>query len=121
MATDLNMHHPNTLEPANEMHAREILNRTRIWLNCYNVDRSMSSQYGKSPIINNLDYIATHSQFFYKSSPFNILGFDVHLCGYNAELKILADYRLTIFSDPEHPVGLNKVRNVALSSPPVKF
>ena len=115
------MHHPNTLEPTNEMHAREILNRTRIWLNCYNVDRSMSSQYGKSPIINNLDYIATHSQFFYKSSPFNIPGFDVHLCGYNAELKILADYRLTIFSDPEHPVGLNKVRNVALSSPLVKF
>ena len=93
------------------MHAREILNRTRIWLNCYNVDRSMSSQYGKNTMVNNLDYVATHSEFFYKR-PYTIPGFDVHLCGYNAELKILADYRLTIFSDPEHPVGLNKVGEI---------
>ena len=40
---------------------------------------------------------------------YNIPDIDIHLCGYNAELKALADYRYTIFSDPEHPVGLNKV------------
>ena len=86
-----------------------MLNRTRIWINCFNVDRSVTSQYGKSPIISNTDYIASHSEFWYKSSPYNIPDIDAHLCGYNAELRVLADYRLTIFSDPEHPVGLNKV------------
>ncbi|KAI0768144.1 hypothetical protein BD413DRAFT_479831 [Trametes elegans] len=108
IATDLNLHHPNTVEPENEQHAREMLNRTRTWLNCFNVDRSMSSQYGKAPIINNTDYVASHSEFWWRSSPYNLPGFDIHLCAYNAELKVLAEYRYTIFSDPEHPVGLNK-------------
>ncbi|KAI0661577.1 hypothetical protein C8Q70DRAFT_664218 [Cubamyces menziesii] len=108
IATDLNLHHPNTVQPQNEQHAREILNRTRTWLNCFNLDRSYSSQYGKAPIISNTDYIASHSEFWWKSSPYNLPGFDIHLCAYNAELKLLAEYRYTIFSDPEHPVGLNK-------------
>ncbi|CDO74907.1 hypothetical protein BN946_scf184988.g14 [Trametes cinnabarina] len=112
IATDLNLHHPNTVEPKNEQHAREMLNRTRTWLNCFNLDRSMASQYGKAPIISNTDYVASHSEFWWKSSPYNIPGFDIHLCAYNAELKVLADYRYTIFSDPEHPVGLNKNLNI---------
>ncbi|KAI0635754.1 hypothetical protein C8Q77DRAFT_1155518 [Trametes polyzona] len=112
IATDLNLHHPNTVEPQNEQHAREMLNRTRTWLNCFNLDRSMSSQYGKAPIINNTDYVASHSEFWWRSSPYNIPGFDIHLCAYNAELKVLAEYRSTIFSDPEHPVGLNKTLDI---------
>ncbi|KAL7279089.1 hypothetical protein ACG7TL_006927 [Trametes sanguinea] len=112
IATDLNLHHPNTVEPKNEQHAREMLNRTRTWLNCFNLDRSMASQYGKAPIISNTDYVASHSEFWWNSSPYNIPGFDIHLCAYNAELKVLADYRYTIFSDPEHPVGLNKTLNI---------
>ena len=110
IAVDINLHHVHTVQPRNEQHAREMLNRTRVWLNCYNLDRSFSSQYGKAPIINNLDYVACHSEFWYKSSPYNIPDIDIHLCAYNAELKVLADYRAVIFSDPEHPVGLNKVR-----------
>ncbi|KAH9945337.1 uncharacterized protein BXZ73DRAFT_38492 [Epithele typhae] len=113
IAQDLNLHYLSTAEPQNEMHAREILNRTRIWMNCFNVDKSISSQYGKNFMVLNTDYLATHSEFFYKSSPYNIPGFDVHLCGYNAELKVLADFRLTIFSDPDHPAGLNKNIDVA--------
>ncbi|KAI0370391.1 hypothetical protein BV20DRAFT_1074886 [Pilatotrama ljubarskyi] len=108
IATDLNLHHPNTVEAKNEQHAREMLNRTRTWLNCFNLDRSMSSQYGKAPVISNTDYVASHSEWWWKSSPYNMPGFDIHLCAYNAELKVLAEYRFTIFSDPEHPVGLNK-------------
>ena len=113
IATDINLHHPHTVQPENGQHAREMLNRTRLWLNCFNVDRSMASQYGKAPIISNTDYVACHSEFWYKSSPYNIPDIDIHLCGYNAELKALADYRFTIFSDPEHPVGLNKVSSSA--------
>ncbi|KAI0833291.1 hypothetical protein BC628DRAFT_1424797 [Trametes gibbosa] len=108
IATDLNLHHPNTVKPENEQHAREMLNRTRAWLNCFNLDRSMSSQYGKAPIISNTDYVASHSGSWWNSSPYNIPGFDIHLCAYNAELKILAEYRQTLFNDPEHPVGFNK-------------
>ncbi|OBZ72273.1 Protein priB [Grifola frondosa] len=113
MATDLNLHHPNTAQFENELYAREMLNRTRTWLNCFNVDRSMASQYGKAPVINNLDYIANHSEFWWNSSPYNIPGFDVHLCAYNAELKVIADYRSRIFNDPNHPVGLNKSLDIA--------
>ncbi|KAH9856553.1 hypothetical protein C2E23DRAFT_865967 [Lenzites betulinus] len=108
IATDLNLHHPHTVKPENEQHAREMLNRTRTWLNCFNLDRSMSSQYGKAPMISNTDYVASHSEFWWNSSPHNIPGFDIHLCAYNAELKVLAEYRHTIFSDPEHPVGFNQ-------------
>ncbi|TFK93973.1 hypothetical protein K466DRAFT_593952 [Polyporus arcularius HHB13444] len=116
IATDINLHHPHTARPQNEQHAREMLNRTRLWLNCFNVDRSMASQYGKAPIISNTDYVANHSEFWYKSSPYNIPDIDIHLCGYNAELKVLADYRFTIFSDPEHPVGLNKNLDVTVEA-----
>ncbi len=88
-----------------------------MWLNCYNLDRSYASQYGKAPIIHNADYIANHTEVWYKSSPYNISDIDIHLCAYNAELKVLADYRNVIFSDPEHPVGLNKVCvSIALSA-----
>ncbi|PIL35715.1 transcription factor [Ganoderma sinense ZZ0214-1] len=107
IATDLNLHLPNTAEPHNQYHAREMLNRTRVWLNCFMLDRVLSSQYGKAPIISNTDYVANHAESWYNSSPCNIPGYDIHLCAYNAELKCLADFRLTIFSDPSHPVGLN--------------
>ncbi|GBE88352.1 hypothetical protein SCP_1301670 [Sparassis crispa] len=108
VATDLNLHHPNTPSPDNEMHAREMLNRTRVWLNCFNLDRSTSSQYGKSSIISNSDYTANHSEYWWKCSPFNMDGFDIQLCCYNAELKVMADFRSRIYSDPTHPTGLNK-------------
>ena len=86
-----------------------MLNRTRVWLNCFMLDRVLASQYGKAPIISNTDYVANHADSWYNSSPCNIPGYDIHLCAYNAELKALADFRLTIFSDPNHPVGLNTV------------
>lgn len=58
MATDLNLHHPPVLEggePAvtistimeTEWQSREILNRTRCWLGCFNADKAMSTQFGK--------------------------------------------------------------------------
>ncbi|KAG6918634.1 hypothetical protein DXG01_012753 [Tephrocybe rancida] len=107
-ATDLNLHLPNTAKPINENHAREMLNRTRVWLNCFNLDRSTGSQYGKPPIISPADYMANHSENWWKSSPYNMKGFDIHTCAYNAELKVMADFIQKIHSDPDHPTGLNK-------------
>ncbi|TFK72942.1 hypothetical protein BDN72DRAFT_762497 [Pluteus cervinus] len=113
-ATDLNLHIPNTAKPINEIHAREMLNRTRVWLNCFNVDRSTGSQYGKPPIINNADYVANHSEDWWKSSPYNMKHFDIHTCAYNAELRVMAGFLAKIYNNPEHPSGLNQ--NVELEA-----
>ncbi|TFK27196.1 hypothetical protein FA15DRAFT_666700 [Coprinopsis marcescibilis] len=107
-ATDLNLHLPITAKPKNENHAREMLNRTRIWLNCFNVDRSTGSQYGKPPIIGNHDYTANHSENWWRSSPLNLQHFDIHICAYNAELRLMSSFMAKIYSDPHHPTGLNK-------------
>ena len=106
---DINLHHPISAKPQNELHARELLNRTRVWLNCFNLDRSSGSQYGKPSVIKNTDYIANHSEGFWESSEYNIPNFDIHLCCYNAELRIMADFMAQIYSNPKHPTGLNKV------------
>jgi len=108
VATDINLHHPITAKPQNEPQAREMLNRTRVWLNCFNLDRSSGSQYGKPIVIKNTDYIANHSEDFWSSSEYNLKEFDIHLCCYNAELRVMADFMAQIYSDPNHPTGLNK-------------
>ena len=108
-ATDLNLHLPMTAKPLNENHAREMLNRTRVWLNCLNVERSTASQYGKPSTINPRDYILNNSEDWWKSSPHNMKNFDIHLCAYNGELRIMAGFLTKIYSDPKHLTGLNKV------------
>ncbi|KAI0303682.1 hypothetical protein B0F90DRAFT_1310868 [Multifurca ochricompacta] len=108
VAMDMNLHHPNTARPRNELHAREMLNRTRAWLNCFNLDRSLGSQYGKTTVINNADYVASHSHEWWNSSESNMEHFDIHLCAYNAELRVLSDFLMKVYSNPEHPTGLNK-------------
>ncbi|KAJ7745733.1 hypothetical protein B0H16DRAFT_971806 [Mycena metata] len=105
MAIDLNLHLPNTAQPINESHAREMLNRTRVWLNCFNLDRSTGSQYGKAPTISNNDYVANHSENWWCSSPFNMANFDIHICAYNSEVKVMSALMAKIYSDP---TGLNK-------------
>ncbi|KAF8166603.1 hypothetical protein K438DRAFT_1541657, partial [Mycena galopus ATCC 62051] len=75
MAIDLNLHLPNTAQSLNEAHAREMLNRTR---------------YGKAPTIPNSDYMANHSWDWWRRSPFNMQNFDIHICAYNSELKVMA-------------------------------
>jgi hypothetical protein len=86
-----------------------MLNRTRIWLNCFNLDRSTGSQYGKPPTISNMDYTAVHSEDWWNSSLHNMKNFDIHIAAYNAELRLMSDFVGKIYSDPEHPTGLNKV------------
>jgi len=108
VATDLNLHLPNTAKPINEQHAREMLNRTRVWLNCFNLDRSTGSQYGKPPIIPNTDFVANHSQDWWNSSEYNLKNFDIHICCYSAELMVMGNFVRKIYSDPNHPTGLNK-------------
>jgi hypothetical protein len=87
-----------------------MLNRTRVWLNCHNLDRSTASWHGKSSTIANTDYVATHSGDWYKQSQYNLENFDIHVSCYNAELRVMADFKKEIYNDPSHPTGLNRVR-----------
>ena len=97
------------MKPKNEQHARELLNRTRTWLAVFNLDRSTGSQFGKPAIISNNDYVANHSGEWWNSSPYNMKGFDIHIAGYNAELRVIADFSLKIRSNSNNPTGLNEV------------
>lgn len=111
LAQDLNLNRPTTKTPLNEHHARVLLNRTRVWINCFNLDRSTGAQYGKAPIIPNSDYIANHLHDWWYSSKYNVEDFDVHICIYSMELNIVAKFMEKIRSDPNHPTGLNKSAN----------
>lgn len=73
---------------------RERLNRTRTWLNCFCVDVSYATQFGKMPMISLKDHNARHSREWYKGSLVN-LPFDIHLCSYTDILLLFAEYRTT--------------------------
>ncbi|KAH0832961.1 hypothetical protein J3R83DRAFT_11937 [Lanmaoa asiatica] len=113
VAQDINLNRPITTKPLNEQNARILLSRQRIWMSCFNLDRSTGTQYGKRPIIPNTDYFASHSEDWWRSSPYNMKGFDIHLCGYNAELRLISNFMTKIYGDPSHPTGLDKTLNVA--------
>lgn len=51
IATDLNLHQIATTKPQNEKQEREILNKTRVWMICFNLDRSTATQFGKPSTI----------------------------------------------------------------------
>ncbi|KAI0071364.1 hypothetical protein K474DRAFT_632780 [Panus rudis PR-1116 ss-1] len=105
LATDLNLQHVPTTKPATERQEREILNRTRTWINLYNLDRSLSTQYGKPYSIKE-DYIIRTSNNWYNKSKYNH-PLDVSLCGYNALLQIVSRFHEEVYSDPDNPSGLN--------------
>ncbi|KAG6809261.1 hypothetical protein H0H92_000968 [Tricholoma furcatifolium] len=116
IATDLNLHQVSTTKPQNEKQEREILNRTRVWMMCFNLDRSMATQFGK-PFTLKEDYIMRNAKEWYKKSKYN-LPYDVHLCAHAALLRIVAKSHDEIFSDPSSPTGLNKrvdFRSVTMS------
>jgi Fungal specific transcription factor domain len=105
MATDPNLHHSLTARATNEQQARELANRVRIWINCFDLDCSTSTQFGK-PSTNKENYIARHTMFWCRQSGLN---YDIHLCGYTQMLRVMARFHEAIYSDPDAPTGLNKV------------
>ncbi|CAE6434410.1 unnamed protein product [Rhizoctonia solani] len=106
MATDLNLHLPWQGKATGEAHEREILNRTRTWLICFNLDRSGATQFGRPPTIRE-DYIVRKSNDWYKRSNYN-LPFDIHLTGYTRLLRIVARFLASVYSDSNSPTALNK-------------
>ncbi|KAJ7689016.1 fungal-specific transcription factor domain-containing protein [Mycena rosella] len=111
LATDLNLHQVAPKAPKGEKKSekqeRELLNRTRVWMICFNLDRSTATQFGKPSTIKD-DYILRHgSDDWYKKSPYNT-SYDIHMCCYTALLRLVARFLDDIFSDPTSPTGLNK-------------
>ncbi|KAL0066966.1 hypothetical protein AAF712_005955 [Marasmius tenuissimus] len=126
IATDLNLHMLPATKSHNEKQEREVLNRMRVWMICFNLDRSTATQFGKPSTIKE-DYIVRTSADWFKKSQYNLdVGFywlyfhsptnnqhvhsqfDVHLCAHTALLRIVARFHEEIFSDPGSPSGLNK-------------
>lgn len=103
MATDLNLHHSLSAKATTSQQRIEAANRTRIWINCYNLDRSTSTQFGKPSTIKE-DYVARNSKFWYRGTSFN---YDIQLCGYTALLRVMAKFHEAIYSDPDQATGLN--------------
>lgn len=67
LATDLNLHQVSTTQPQTERQERELLNRTRVWMICFNLDRSTATQFGKPSTIKE-DYITRNSADWYRNS-----------------------------------------------------
>ncbi|KAJ7187010.1 fungal-specific transcription factor domain-containing protein [Mycena filopes] len=108
LATDLNLHQvPTKVPKGNEKQERELLNRTRVWMICFNLDRSTATQFGKPSTIKE-EYVLRHgNDDWYKKSPYNS-SFDIHMCCYTSLLRVVARFHDDIFSDPTSPTGLNK-------------
>ncbi|KAF7361496.1 hypothetical protein MSAN_01183000 [Mycena sanguinolenta] len=109
LATDLNLHQVPSSKAikGTEKQERELLNRARVWMICFNLDRSSATQYGKPPTIKQ-DYVVRHgSDHWYKKSPYNTT-YDIHMCAYTALLLVVAGFHDDIFSDPTSASGLNK-------------
>ncbi|KZT35974.1 hypothetical protein SISSUDRAFT_1050554 [Sistotremastrum suecicum HHB10207 ss-3] len=106
IATDLNLYRPSSAKPANETQERELLNRTRTWLICFNLDRSTSTQFGK-PFTIKEDFIVRGANNWYRSNQYNH-PYDIHLCAYSRLLRIVARFHGEVYSNPDHPTGLNK-------------
>ncbi|EIW74294.1 hypothetical protein CONPUDRAFT_67760 [Coniophora puteana RWD-64-598 SS2] len=106
LAMDLNLHKLPRTRPQSDRQIREMLNRTRVWLICHNIDRSTATQFGK-PITIKEDYIVKNSTDWYKGTEQNH-PYDVHLCAYSALMRILTLFIEEVYSDPNTSSGLNK-------------
>lgn len=58
----------------------------------------------------NSDWVSVHSGEWWRSSEWNMPHFDIHLCAYNAELRLVNDFMMSwLYTDEHHPTGLNRV------------
>ncbi|TDL14072.1 hypothetical protein BD410DRAFT_817233 [Rickenella mellea] len=109
---DLNRATANT-KPRTGQQIRENLNRTRVWINCFNLDRSTSSWHGKASTLNNADPVANTSGTWYNSSPHNVGNLDIQLVAYNAELRLMNYFSTTIRSCPNKKADIDQLATEA--------
>ncbi|KAI0033222.1 hypothetical protein K488DRAFT_48169 [Vararia minispora EC-137] len=115
IATDLRLDTWSALQPSNEAEAREMINRTRIWMLCFNLDKTTSLRSGKRSMVRE-DKIIRDGLTWYNRFPEND-PFDVHLVAHTSILRLLTHFDAEIFSDPDQPLSLSlhvDFREVAL-------
>jgi hypothetical protein len=110
IATDLNLHLLPPKKPTTEQQELEMLNRTRIWIICFNVDKSSATQFGKLSTVKE-DHIVRKSLEWYNSSNYNST-YDVHIIAYTSLFRIVNKFHQEVFSDPTVPNGLNRTINL---------
>ncbi|KAI0310027.1 hypothetical protein OF83DRAFT_1031599, partial [Amylostereum chailletii] len=110
IATDLNLHRFSTRKARNDLEEREMINRTRIWMICFNLDKSTATQFGKPSTVKE-DRIIRDGPDWYKRSVNNDAT-DVHLVAYSVLMQILTRFRADVFDDPNAPTGLNKAKDL---------
>ncbi|KAH9914369.1 uncharacterized protein BXZ73DRAFT_55048 [Epithele typhae] len=106
IATDLNLHVVSNVKPRTEKQEREMVNQARVWMLCFNLDRSTSAQFGKPSTIHE-DYLIRHSADWYKSSRMNS-PLNIGTSAYAAMLRIVSRFHTEIYSDLDSPTGLNQ-------------
>ncbi|OBZ72956.1 Protein priB [Grifola frondosa] len=106
IATDLNLHQVSNVQPKSDRQRRELVNQCRVWLVCYNLDRSTATQFGKPSTIKE-DFLIRNSADWYKRSPMNS-PFNIGTSAYAQMLRIMSGFHDTINSDPSSRTGLNQ-------------
>nr|GAT47127.1 predicted protein [Mycena chlorophos] len=86
-------------EGDDEERERESLNRTRTWIVCCLLDRSMAIQFGRSETVKEEDIAAHGVEEWYSASPQNS-SYDVHLCAYTQLVRLTSRFRDEIVADP---------------------
>jgi len=103
--------HLSALSPSEE-HERVVLSRTRIWLNCVCIDRSISTQLGKPSAIaisGSVVKAVPHGlEGWWRSSEFNA-GQDFHLCAYADLLLVMSGFHDAVYSDAYGSDGAKKI------------
>lgn len=83
-----------------EIFSRESLNRSRTWLVVYNLDLSLSGQFGKPPTLRE-DFLVRQSDTFYKPFAPYSHPFDVHLGRYTQLLRVVSEFYASVYeTDP---------------------
>ncbi|KZS92823.1 hypothetical protein SISNIDRAFT_398412, partial [Sistotremastrum niveocremeum HHB9708] len=90
--------HMSTDRTQQEAHTRELLNRTRTCLICYNLDQSFGMQLCRplsvrddwvGPLLEK--YIEALGDGWWCETPFG-LKYDMHICAYNALLRVIVRF-----------------------------
>lgn len=103
---DLNLHDYNSYQGKSGVEAREVINRTRVWMMCYNLDQSTATQFGKPSTLKE-DRIIREGPGWYNHSPAND-PFDIHLVAYSSLMRVLSRFQAEICNDPYFAMGSDR-------------
>ncbi|KAG9124119.1 hypothetical protein FRC07_012764 [Ceratobasidium sp. 392] len=106
LAMDLNLYEQGTTTFISEAHEREVLNRTRTWLLCFNLDYAFALKLNRPATVPE-DGIVRRSREWWHQSRYNGR-LDVHLCFHTQLLRIVKRYLSLMHSDPESLSGFNE-------------